>query len=100
MVLSLTLDPWCDVASEHISHNVPIPRMVLFCKMPLVMRLSCMYSGAKSSNLGSPTGRDSIPVIRSSMHVKLNETQQPRRADVTAMKELHVHFNSRAGELE
>ena len=24
MVLSLTLDPWCDVASEHMSHNVPM----------------------------------------------------------------------------
>ena len=80
MVLSLTLDPWCgvNVASEHMSHNVPIPKMVLFYKLPLVMRISCMYSGAKSSNLGSP-GRGSMPVIRSSMHVKLNETQQPRR---------------------
>jgi len=92
----LTPDPWCDVASEHMSHNVPIPKMLLFYKMSLVMRLSCMYSAAKSSNLGSP-GRGSMPVIRSSMYLKLNETQQPRRADV---KELHVHYNSRAGDLE
>ena len=92
----LTLDPRCDVASEHMSHNDPIPKMLLFYKMSLVMRLSCTYSAAKSSNLGSP-GRGSMPVIRSSMHLKLNETQQPRRADV---KELHVHYNSRAGDLE